>query len=127
MTTPRKKPRKTTAVGPVNETAHAGLRQSLDQIEKLLTQVLGSVQPGKIKVESPNDLYKLSVAAASIARAKTELYNWQTERDFIKAEVQAELEEAMQSALASRPELYEQLREVLCETADIQAQNLLPE
>jgi len=115
------------AGGGAPDKANRKLDRSLAQAQCLLEQALCQIDPNAIVVGSPNDLYKLTVASAALTRSRIELERWQAEKMGFLSEATDMLIAAVRAELASRPELVEEVQNVIDAAARATAENLLPE
>jgi hypothetical protein len=81
--------------------------------KRAITTILKSVDAEKIKITSPNDLYKVSVSLSALIKAQTDYERWNAERYGYRAEAREEVEAMVRNWLATMPELRDQLLEVI--------------
>lgn len=101
------------------------LHATLDRAEQVFSAILDSVEVEQVKVSDPNSLYKVSVALSSLIRARTELLRWETEQEEVVNLALERLKAEVKAALADKPQLVEQVLEVIDATATAQRGNLL--
>jgi hypothetical protein len=114
------------AGGGGTDKAHQKLDKSLAAAQTRVEQVLNQVDSSTIKVASANDFYKVVVASAALVRSRVELERWQAEKMGFLSEAAEMLSAEIRMRLASRPDLIEQIRDVIGAATEATRQNLLP-
>lgn len=100
----------------------------LEKAKALLAQVFNEADPEKIKLESPNDLYKCSVALSALLKAQVEFEKWHAERTSLLEDAVRELcHDAVGELRGQDPELYERFIKAIHHAARRSKKAKLPE
>jgi len=89
------------------------LRAAFDSARQKISAIIQGIDATKIKVANSNDLYKLSVSLSALIKAQTEAERWSCERLGLLQEAVGKVYEEQRLLLAGKPELCNQIREVV--------------
>lgn len=87
----------------------AALYAGFEAAKAAITSILKTVDTNKLKITNANDLYKISVSLAALIKAQADFERWNAERFGFLKEAKTELLKLVRNALATQPELREQL------------------
>ena len=89
------------------------LDASIDTLQGTINALVASIKPENMACENVGDLYKLSIALSSLARARVESEKYKLEASGMFDRACALLKEEVRHLVGTDPELYFKLRKVI--------------
>jgi len=96
----------------------AEFEKTLKTAHGLLQSLFVKIDSDQIAVVDTNDLYKISNSLSGLTRALVEIQRWQAERHGFLDEAAEQIAAQFRSLLAERPELLEEILELLEESKE---------
>ena len=96
----------------------AEFEKTLKTAQSLLQSLFVKIDSDQIAVVDTNDLYKISNSLSGLTRALVEIQRWQAERHGFLEEAAEQIAAQFRSLLAERPELLEEILELLEESKE---------